>query len=80
MGLAAAKYYTEWISNKVLLYSTRNYIQYSVTRDFPGDPVVKKPPCSAKGMGSILHWRTKIPYAVKQLSPWPQLEPACSGT
>ena len=23
--------YIEWINNKVLLYSTRNYIQYSVT-------------------------------------------------
>ena len=69
MGLAVAKYYREWINNKVLLYSTRNYIQRSVTRDFPGDPVVKNPPCNAKRMGSILHWRTKIPHAVRQLSP-----------
>ena len=68
MGLAVAKYYREWI-NKVLLYSKRNYIQRSVTRDFPGDPAVKNPPCNAKGMGSILHWRTKIPHAVRQVRP-----------
>ena len=28
LGLADANYYREWINNKVLLYSTGNYIQY----------------------------------------------------
>ena len=30
LGLADANYYREWINNKVLLYSTGNYIQYPV--------------------------------------------------
>ena len=29
-GLADANLYKEWINNKVLLYSTGNYIQYPV--------------------------------------------------
>ena len=29
-GLADVSYYMEWINNKVLLYSTGNYIQYPV--------------------------------------------------
>ena len=38
-------------------------------RDFPGDPVVKNPPCDARDMGSIPGQRTKIPHAEEQLSP-----------
>ena len=30
LGLVDANYYIEWINNKVLLYSTGNYIQYPV--------------------------------------------------
>ena len=30
LGLADANYYIDWINNKVLLYSTGNYIQYPV--------------------------------------------------
>ena len=44
--------YIEWINNKVLLYSTGNYIQYPVIShngkdygDFPGGPVGGTP-CS----------------------------------
>ena len=29
LGLGSANSYIEWINNKVLLYSTRSYIQYS---------------------------------------------------
>jgi len=29
--------------------------------DFPGDPVVKVPPCSAGDMGLMLGWGIKIP-------------------
>ena len=43
-------FYKEWVNNKVLLYSTENYIQYLMvnhngkedykrTQDFPGSPV-----------------------------------------
>ena len=64
MGLAVAKYYREWI-NKVLLYSKRNYIQRSVTRDFPGDPAVKNPSHNAGQKGSISGQGTKIPYALE---------------
>ena len=53
--------YTGWINNKVLLYSTGNYIQYPVTnhngkeygrriRDFFGSPEVKV--ANAGGLGS----------------------------
>ena len=53
--------YREWI-NKVLLYSTGNYIQYPVInhngkecekecRDFPGGAVVKNPPAKAGDKG-----------------------------
>ena len=37
-------------------------------RDFPGDPVVKNPPCNAGHVGSIPGQGTKIPHAVKQPS------------
>ena len=41
----------EWISNKVLLYSTENYIQYAVInhRGFPGGTVVENLPANAGG-------------------------------
>ena len=37
--------------------------------DFPGGPVVKKPPCNAGGEGSIPGQGTKIPHAAGHLSP-----------
>ena len=37
--------------------------------DFPGGPVVKKPPSYAGDTGSIPGRRTKIPHAAGQLSP-----------
>ena len=52
--------YMGWINNKVLLYSTGNYIQYPVInhsgkeyRGSPGDTVVKNPPAKAGDTGSI---------------------------
>ena len=39
------------------------------TRDFPGGPVVKKPPSNARDAGLIPGWGTKLPHAVGQLSP-----------
>ena len=36
--------------------------------DFPGGPVVKKPPYSAGDSGSIPGQGTKMPYAAGQLS------------
>ena len=43
--------YTEWIENKVLLYSTGNYIQCDKPqqRDFPGGPVDRTPRFQGKG-------------------------------
>ena len=38
-------------------------------RDFPGGPVVKKPPSNAGDAGSIPGRGTKIPHAAGQLSP-----------
>ena len=38
-------------------------------RAFPDGPIVKNPPCNAGNVGSILGWRTKIPYVTEQLSP-----------
>ena len=38
-------------------------------RDFPDGPVVKNLPSNARGVGSIPHEGTKIPYATGQLSP-----------
>ena len=40
-------------------------------RNFPGGPVVKKPPPNAQDMGSVPFWGTKIPRAVGQLRPPP---------
>ena len=40
----------ERISNKVLLYSTKNYIPYSMT-DFPSGPVAKTPCSQCRGPG-----------------------------
>ena len=39
--------YIEWINNKILLYSTKNYIQ-----GFPGGAVVENLPANAGDMGS----------------------------
>ena len=40
-----------------------------VLEDFPRDPVVKNPLSNVVGMGLIPGWGTKIPHAVRQLSP-----------
>ena len=53
---------TVFISNS---FKTKEH--YS--RDFPGGPVVKNPPCDAGDEGSIPDWGTKIPDAAGQLSP-----------
>ena len=37
--------------------------------DFPGDPVVNNPSCNAGFLGLIPGWGTKIPLALRQLSP-----------
>ena len=37
--------------------------------DFPGGPVVKNLPYNAGDSGLIIDWRTKVPQALKQLSP-----------
>ena len=37
--------------------------------DFPGGPVVENPPSNAGDAGSIPGWGTKIPHAIRQLSP-----------
>ena len=39
------------------------------SRDFPGAPVVKNPPCNAGDAGSIPGQETKISHAAEQLSP-----------
>ena len=39
------------------------------SRDFPGAPVVKNPPCNAGDAGSIPGQETKISHATEQLSP-----------
>ena len=36
--------------------------------DFAIGSVVEKPLCSARGMGSISDWKSKLPYATEQLS------------
>ena len=47
-------------------------------RDFPGDPVVKNPLSNAGDMGSIPGQGTKVPQAVRQLSPHTATETSCS--
>ena len=39
------------------------------TRDFPGGPVVKNPPCNAGDASSTPDQETTIPHAAGQLSP-----------
>ena len=43
--------------------------QEAQQRDFTGGSVVKNPPGNAGDLGSIPGWGTKIPHALKQLSP-----------
>ena len=38
-------------------------------RNFPGGPVIKKPPFNGGGLGSIPGQGTRIPCAEEQLSP-----------
>ena len=40
-----------------------------MTGDFPGDSVVKNPPCNSEDMGSISGWGTRIPHTSGLLSP-----------
>ena len=50
------------------------------TRDSAGSPMVKDLPCSARDLGSILGWGTKISHTAEQLSLHATTtEPACSG-
>ena len=44
-------------------------VKVSELRDFPGGPVVKNLPSNAGDLGSIPGQGTKIPNAVRQLSP-----------
>ena len=39
------------------------------SRDFPGGPLVKNPPCSVGDVSLMSGWGTKIPCNVEQLSP-----------
>ena len=48
---------------------TQGIHQIRKSRDFPGGPEVKYLPCNAEDNGSILDGRTKVPQAVKQVSP-----------
>ena len=50
-------------SNQIILLLKNLY------QDFPGDPVVKNLPANTGDMGSIPGPETKIPHAVRQLSP-----------
>ena len=47
----------------------RQFSKSVAPQDFPGGPVVKNLPCNARDASSIPGWGTKIPYAMKQLSP-----------
>ena len=42
-------------------------LKITAARDFPGSPGVKNLLCSARDMGLICGWRTKIPHFVDQL-------------
>ena len=65
--------YIEWINNKVLLYSTGNYIQYPVInhngkeyihRDSPGGTVVENPPANSGDTGlSPAPGRSHMPWS-----------------
>ena len=49
--------------------------------DFPGGPVVKKPPSNATDTGLIPGQLTKIQHALEQLGPWATTtETMSSGT
>ena len=74
--------YTEWISNKVLLYSTENYVQYPVTshngkeyekRKFPGGPVVRTL-CFYCWRPGFNPWSgNNIPQAVRHCQKWKRI-------
>ena len=46
-----------------------NHEKQRLSRDFPGGPVVKDPPCNAGHKGWIPGKRAKILHAAEQLSP-----------
>ena len=60
--------YIEWINNKVLLYSTGNYIQYSMIR-LPWWCSSWESACQCRGHG-FEPSSGKIPHAAEQLGPW----------
>ena len=80
--------YIEWRKNKVLLYSTENYIQYPMI-NYNGKEYLKKEctglpwwrsgwesacQCGGRGFGP---WSGRIPHATERLSPWATIaEPA----
>lgn len=48
----------------VISVTRQTKFKKAIIRDFPGSPVVKSPPCSAGGVGSIPGLETKIPHAM----------------
>ena len=62
-----------WTYNKNSTYTRRVcknsvYLFFKICWDFPGGSVVKNPASNEEGAGLILGWRSKIPYAMGQLS------------
>ena len=64
VGVSRCKlFYIEWINNKVLLYSTGNFIQYPMIGTSLAVQWLKLCASIAGGMGSISGWGTKILHA-----------------
>ena len=49
-------------------------------KDFPGDPLVKNPPCKAGDTVSIPGQETKIPMLWSNKACMPQLQSPCAAT
>ena len=81
LGISRCKLlHIKWINNKVLLYSTGNYIQYPLINHNGGTSLVAqwlRIHLPMQGT-QVEPWSRKIPHAAEQLSPRATTtEPAC---
>ena len=49
--------------------SVWSFMAKKLDRNFPGGPVVKKAPCNAGDVGSVLGQRAKFPHVTEELNP-----------
>ena len=64
----------------IIIKYFRTYLESIKIRAFPGDPLVKNPPCKAGDTVSIPGQETKIPMLWNNKACMPQLQSPCAAT